>query len=130
MNDGSGPIRIDMHLDICVAGSLVDRLRKAREDRDIVIQLGPAAQCDLVALSYLAGRSSAEARRFSSAVFPRTPPDPPVPGRRAAAHDEMRTSPEEGRRGRASRCERSGDGGPKSTSLVFRRRRHVDAPPP
>ena len=56
MTDGDGPltIRIDGRLDICAAGAVVERLRQAPSDRDVVIELGPTTQCDLVALSYLA----------------------------------------------------------------------------
>lgn len=56
MTDEPGPftIWIDGLLDICVAGSVAERLRTVRDDREIVIEFGPTAHCDLVGLSYLA----------------------------------------------------------------------------
>jgi hypothetical protein len=56
MTDGDGPfkIRIDGRLDMCTAGSIVERMRQIPVDREIVIDLAPSAQCDLVALSHIA----------------------------------------------------------------------------
>jgi hypothetical protein len=56
MADGDGPftIRVEGHLDICAAGKVVERLRLAPDDREVTIDLAPRAQCDLVALSYIA----------------------------------------------------------------------------
>lgn len=56
MTDGSSAltIRIDGVLDICTAARVVERLRLAREGIEVVIDLAPSVQCDLVALSYIA----------------------------------------------------------------------------
>jgi hypothetical protein len=56
MTDGSSSltIRIEGRVDICTAATVVERLRLAREDLEVVIDLAPSVQCDLVALSYIA----------------------------------------------------------------------------
>lgn len=56
MTHGDGPIkiRIDGRLDICLAGAVVERLREEEGGREVLIELGPGVQCDLVALSYIA----------------------------------------------------------------------------
>ena len=56
MTDGSSSltIRIEGRLDIFTAASVVERLRLAPEDVEVVIDLAPSVQCDPVALSYIA----------------------------------------------------------------------------
>ena len=56
MGDGGSSltIRIDGRLDIGTASSVVERLRLAPPDVEVVIELAPSVQCDLVALSYIA----------------------------------------------------------------------------
>ena len=66
MTEETGPltIRIDGRLDICTALNVVERLRQARESREVVIDIAPSAQCDAVALSYIAEALE----RFSASV--------------------------------------------------------------
>lgn len=56
MTDRDRPltIRISGRLDICAAGSVAERLRQAPPDQEVVIDVAPSAQCDLVAWSCIA----------------------------------------------------------------------------
>jgi hypothetical protein len=67
MSDGSGPvtIRVDGRLDIWAAGRIVERLRNAPADSEVLIDVGPGAQCEVVALSYIA---EAMERRLTAPV--------------------------------------------------------------
>ena len=47
-------IRIDGRLDVPTARAVVERLRFASQEREVVVEFAPSVECDMVALSYVA----------------------------------------------------------------------------
>lgn len=47
-------IRIDRRLDVATAAAVVERLRFAGREREVIIEFAPSVECDMVALSFIA----------------------------------------------------------------------------